>query len=209
MRWVPRTLRGKDVFARVDGQGKLLAGRDGRVEIVYQPRPGAKVYRAAARNLEGESAEVLEFEIAELGGAPEGDEDAGDALIVYTDGACTGNPGPAGVGVVIIDGGERREISEYLGQGTNNIAELTAIARALAEIADRERPVRLYTDSSYAIGLLTKNWKAKANQELVAELRATVARFPRLRFIKVKGHAGVPENERADQLAVDAIRSRR
>src|SRR5690606_4057587 len=128
----------------------------------------------------------------------------------YTDGACTGNPGPMGLGVVILDGGERREIAEYRGIGTNNIAELTAILRALEAVAPeaRGRPVVIHSDSSYAIGLLSQGWKAKANQELVAALRAEAARFPDLRFVKVRGHAGVPENERADELATSAIRRR-
>jgi ribonuclease HI len=127
-----------------------------------------------------------------------------DAVIVYTDGACTGNPGPMGIGVVISDGKERREISEYLGVGTNNIAELTAIERAL-EQCPRERTVVVHSDSAYALGLLGQNWKAKKNQELVARLRELAAQFKDVRWVKVAGHAGVPENERCDQLARDAI----
>ena len=130
-------------------------------------------------------------------------------IVIYTDGACTGNPGPAGIGVVIIDGDKRRELSEYLGTGTNNIAELTAILRALEVLDDlpdaRTRPVRVHSDSAYSLGLLTRNWKAKANTELVARLRALAHTFPRLELIKVKGHAGIPDNERADELARQAI----
>lgn len=130
-------------------------------------------------------------------------------LHVYTDGACTGNPGPMGLGVVILDLGTpgqpgRREISEYLGMGTNNIAELTAIHRGLEELP-RDRPVVVYSDSAYAIGLLSQNWKAKANQELVARLRQLLRGFSSVRFVKVAGHAGVPENERCDELARTAI----
>ena len=124
---------------------------------------------------------------------------------MWTDGACTGNPGPAGVGVVVIDGKDRREIGAYLGDGTNNIAELTAIERGLAMVAGQRRPVVVYSDSAYAIGLLSKGWKAKANVELVARLRELVAGFGDVRFVKVAGHAGVPENERCDQLAREAI----
>jgi ribonuclease HI len=116
-----------------------------------------------------------------------------------------------GLGVVLVDRGKIHEISEYLGNGTNNIAELTAIQRALEAVPpdQREREVVIHADSAYAIGLLTQGWKAKANQALVAELRALAAGFPRLRFVKVKGHAGIPLNERADQLATGAIASRR
>ena len=148
---------------------------------------------------------------------------SGPVLELWTDGACSGNPGPMGIGVVAVDGGKRRELGEYLGVGTNNIAELTAIERGLeiaSEIARtaaktaagsdpeagaRLRRVRVYSDSGYAIGLLEKGWKAKANQELVARLRKRVAAVPNLEFVKVPGHAGVPENERCDELARVAI----
>ena len=69
-------------------------------------------------------------------------------------------------------------------------------------------PIRLHVDSSYAIGVVTGNFKAKANVALVEKIRDKARRFPRLRFVKVEGHAGVPENERADRLATDAIRKR-
>ena len=119
-----------------------------------------------------------------------------------------GNPGPAGIGVVIVNNGEQRELSEYLGHGTNNIAELTAILRGLEEIADRTRPVLVYTDSGYSIGLLAKNHKAKLNQELVAKLRDLTRQFRDLRFVKVLGHSGVALNERCDELATAAINRR-
>lgn len=127
------------------------------------------------------------------------------SIQVWTDGACTGNPGPAGLGVVLIEDKERRELSEFLGEGTNNIAELTAILRGLQEVKDRSRAVYVYTDSQYSIGLLTKPWKPKKNVELVAELRELCRTFPKLHFVKVAGHAGIPLNERVDQLAREAI----
>ena len=118
-----------------------------------------------------------------------------------------------GIGVVVIDGPSRREVGEYLGTGTNNIAELTAIERGL-ELAeeltggDSRRRVRVYSDSGYAIGLLSQGWKAKANQELVARIRRRLAEVPNVEFVKVAGHAGVPENERCDELAREAITRR-
>jgi ribonuclease HI len=133
-----------------------------------------------------------------------------DAVHIYTDGACTGNPGPMGLGVVILDPAgpkgepQRRELGEYLGTGTNNIAELTAILRGLS-LTPRDRAVVIYTDSSYSIGILSQGWKAKANQELVAEIRTLLREFPQVRFVKVAGHAGIPENERCDELARQAI----
>src|SRR4029453_7252581 len=135
----------------------------------------------------------------------------GPVLELWTDGACSGNPGPMGIGVVAIDGGKRRELGEYLGVGTNNIAELTAIDRAL-DLAGADlgkRPVRIYTDSAYSIGVLSKGWKAKANQELIARMRRRLAGFPHLEFVKGSGPAGIPENERCDELARNAITGRR
>ncbi len=118
-----------------------------------------------------------------------------------------------GIGIVVVAGDRRKEHGEYLGRGTNNIAELTAIRRGL-EIASelvsgQDRPIRVYTDSSYSIGLLSQGWKAKANQELVAEIREFLRGFRNLRMIKVEGHAGVPENERCDLLARQAVAQNR
>jgi ribonuclease HI len=84
-----------------------------------------------------------------------------------------------------------------------------AILRGLELVADKTRPVFVYSDSQYSIGLLTQAWKAKANAELVADLRALCRQFKDLQFVKVAGHAGVPLNERCDQLAREAIQRRR
>jgi ribonuclease HI len=217
MPWLPYRLRDAEVWAKTDEQGELLADRDGRVEVIYKAEPGAKVYRAAARNLVPRPGDPVQLAPGPAAGAPGGAAARGsaaagslpaDAVAVWTDGACTGNPGPAGVGAVVIEDGERRELSEYLGQGTNNIAELVAIERGLELVRNRARPVVVHSDSSYAIGLLSKGWKAKANVELVARIRALVASFPDLRWVKVPGHAGVPDNERCDALAREAIATR-
>jgi ribonuclease HI len=209
MPWMRHKLRDADVWAKVDANGALVTDRDGRVEIVYKAAAGAKVYRAGARNLTAAGGAPVEIEVGEPA-APAANKKAptaapADAIQVWTDGACTGNPGPAGLGVVIVDGGARKEISEFLGDGTNNIAELTAILRGLEQVTDKTRSVVVYSDSQYSIGLLTQAWKAKANKELVEELRARCREFSDLRFVKVAGHAGVPLNERCDQLARDAI----
>lgn len=128
-----------------------------------------------------------------------------DVICIYTDGACSGNPGPAGIGVVLKFGPHEKEISEYIGTGTNNIAELTAIKRGLEQVKKKQLAVRVFTDSSYCFGLLTQNWKPKKNQELVASIRRLMSGFTDLEFIKVKGHSGHEENEKADRLAVSAI----
>jgi ribonuclease HI len=213
MPWMPHRLRDSDVWARVDTAGSLIKDNDGRVEVVYKAAPGAKVYRAGARNLTALPGPTVDIEV----GAPAAPQPtlAGtsaalvDPIHVWTDGACTGNPGPAGLGAVIIDGKDERELSEYLGEGTNNIAELMAIYRGLQEVKDRKRTVMVYSDSTYAIGVLSKNWKAKANTELIAEIRALTRQFSDLRFVKVAGHAGVALNERVDELARNAVSRRR
>jgi ribonuclease HI len=129
-------------------------------------------------------------------------------VVAYADGACSGNPGPAGLGVVLIDGPRRVEISEYLGTGTNNIAELTAVLRALGEVTDPACPLIIKTDSQYTIGVLQKGWKAKANVDLIAELKdALRARPARIQY--VPGHSGVVLNERADELAREAVKLRK
>jgi ribonuclease HI len=231
MPWVRAKVRGTNVYARVDEGGRLAAD-GGRVEIRYQPRDG-RLYRAVASNVSIVDATLLpedtctpaeevkrdapKAKAAARGtrgstataAAPSSTpptEPAPNAALAYSDGACSGNPGPAGLGVVVVTEGERIELSEYLGQATNNVAELTAVLRAIEAIAPTT-PLVVYTDSRYAIGVIQQGWKAKANTELVAELRQRiVGRKVELRY--VPGHAGVELNERADVLARQAITRR-
>ena len=131
-------------------------------------------------------------------------------LYAYTDGACSGNPGPAGAGVYFkAPNGTTYDCFEYLGdRGTNNIAELTAILLA-AELVPAGAAAVVRTDSQYSIGVLQKGWKAKANQELVAKVKnALKQRGPSWVLQYVPGHAGVAGNERADELAREAVSSR-
>ncbi|RME24921.1 MAG: reverse transcriptase-like protein [Deltaproteobacteria bacterium] len=137
-----------------------------------------------------------------------------DAAVCFTDGACKGNPGPAGAGCVVrMPDGTRHEDWRALGTGTNNIGELTAIAMAL-DILDREGfdgPVHVLTDSRYSKGVLVDGWKAKANQELVATVQDRLRRRD-VTLHWIAGHVGIPDNERADALAnmgVDESRRRR
>lgn len=237
MAWVEKRLRGAKVWMLADEQGQPQCGPDNRVEIVYRPggkayraavnnlqeATGAPVVAdeemramaAAEQQAEKipEKSPSLGLDLPSLPAhsmvrvvltAP---ELSVVPIHVYTDGACTGNPGPMGIGVVILDAGSqapRRELSEYLGVGTNNIAELTAIERGIVKLP-RNRPVIVYSDSSYSIGVLAQGWKAKKNQELIAQLRRLLGEFSEVYFIKVAGHAGIPENERCDELARQAI----
>jgi ribonuclease HI len=131
-----------------------------------------------------------------------------DVIHAFTDGASSGNPGPAGIGILLRFNGHEKEISRNIGTNTNNVAELEAIRVALTEIKKRELPVRVYTDSSYAIGVLSRNWKAKKNTDLIDGIKTLMSCFSNLTFVKVEGHAGIEENERADHLATSAIASK-
>ncbi len=129
-----------------------------------------------------------------------------DAIVVYTDGASSGNPGPSGVGIVLRYRGRKREISKYIGIATNNIAELEAVRTALTALKRKDLPVRVHTDSEYVYGILVSGWRVRKNQQLVTAIREMVAKYPDIQFIKVRGHQGVSDNERADRLATSAIR---
>lgn len=131
---------------------------------------------------------------------------ADDAVVVFTDGACRGNPGPAGSGALVqLPDGRRGESCKALGTATNNVGELTAIGLALdllegAEV-DPATTVAVLTDSKYTHGVLVQGWKAKANRELILGLRDRLTGWPNLRLHWVAGHVGIDGNERADALA--------
>ncbi len=136
------------------------------------------------------------------------EEKAGaDTICIYTDGASSGNPGPSGIGVVLRFGAHEKEISEYIGLATNNIAELKAIQTGLSAVKNTDFPVKVYTDSNYAYGVLALGWKSRKNKEIVESIKKRISKFKNLSFIKVKGHAGDEGNERADFLATSAIKN--
>jgi ribonuclease HI len=228
MSWSRMSFKGQPVWVRVGADQRPVLDREGRAEMKYR-QEDAKSYRPAPSNLVPLAEQASEpaprprpprAPRTASASSPQPrtrvasttDDHAPGTIHVWTDGACSGNPGPMGIGIVVVADRERAERGEYLGVGTNNIAELTAISRGLdlaAELApDHTRPIRIYSDSSYALGLLGKNWKAKANQELVASLREQLATFPRVKLVKVSGHAGVDNNERCDELARQAVTSR-
>ena len=122
------------------------------------------------------------------------------------DGACKGNPGPAGSGVLLRFGPHERRLARFLGTATNNIAELTAIRMALESVKDPSREIRLHTDSTYSRGVVTGAMKAKKNRDLINAIQQLMRRLPRLRLIWVRGHAGDPGNEEADRLARWAVK---
>jgi ribonuclease HI len=215
MPWIDAMLKGQRVLARAKADGSLSVER-GRVEIRYRPKDG-RAYRAAVGNLEIVPGALLlpdetcsGDEAAPSAGAPprEPAPAAHDGWSAYVDGACSGNPGPAGCGVVLVaPGGKMHEGFEYLGEATNNVAELMGIVRALEWTPSSAPTIIVHTDSQYSIGVLQKGWKAKANQELVRLAKEKVL-ARRAKLVYVPGHRGVLLNERADELARRAVESR-
>ncbi len=223
MPWKQSLFKGQKVIARVSDSGQFAAV-DGRVEYRYKTSD-PRSYRAALANLShidgapvlADDACVPSADSADAPRTPRAKASSGSykagaipegAWIAYADGACSGNPGPAGLGIVVVEpNGKMHDGYEYLGEGTNNIAELAAILRAL-EAAPSAAPYVIHTDSQYSIGVLSKGWKAKANQELIRQVKAKLAERSGVSFVYVPGHAGVPLNERADALAREAVRTR-
>jgi len=137
-------------------------------------------------------------------------------VTIYTDGACSGNPGPGGWGAILIYGDNRKELFGGAGETTNNRMELLAAIEGLAALK-RKCAVDLFTDSVYVRDGITKwlhNWKRNGwrtsqkkpvkNAELWQALDEAAQRHD-VRWHWVKGHAGHPENERADELARTGI----
>lgn len=137
-------------------------------------------------------------------------------VVIYTDGACRGNPGPGGWGAVLTAGEHVKEISGAEPDTTNNRMELTAAISALRALK-RHCQVRLYTDSQYVRKGVTewlqqwkeRNWRTASkapvkNVDLWQALDAELSRHT-IEWHWVKGHAGVPGNEHADRLANEAI----
>ncbi len=136
-----------------------------------------------------------------------------NAIEIYTDGACSGNPGPGGWGAVLIKGKHRKEIKGGEAGTTNNRMELVAAIEALNALKFTPSDVILYTDSNYVKGGITgwmETWKRNGwktankkpvkNEDLWRQLDEIEAQH-NVEWRWVKGHAGHPENERADELA--------
>ena len=222
MSWRRMRLRNAEVLARCDASGELVS-KDGRVEVRYKPNDG-RAYFASTSNLKppagapklepdsfcgpGEVVKKPSKSKKKSAPATAPEKPEGDEILVYADGACSGNPGPAGVGAIAMWADQTRELSEYIGEATNNIAELTGILRGVELAKELGRPLRLYTDSTYSIGVLTQGWKVKANKELVAKVRKAMDAHPDTQLFHVRGHQGVRLNEHADELAVRAVQSR-
>ncbi|RYD75873.1 MAG: ribonuclease HI [Sphingobacteriales bacterium] len=135
-------------------------------------------------------------------------------IILYTDGASTGNPGPGGFGAVLIYGAHRKEISAGFRKTTNNRMELLAVIQGLRAIKKPGAIVHIYSDSKYVVDAIEKGWvfgwakkyfKDKKNPDLWKQFLELYPQF-KIKMIWVRGHAGNIENERCDVLATTAAR---
>lgn len=143
-----------------------------------------------------------------------------DKIKIYTDGACSGNPGPGGWGAILLHGEREKELSGYQPHTTNNRMELTAAIEALKALR-KPCEVTIYSDSAYLINCFQQGWLASwkrngwrrgkdkkepvLNTDLWQELDELMHTH-KVRWEKVPGHAGVHNNERVDQLATEQIR---
>lgn len=138
-------------------------------------------------------------------------------ITIYTDGASRGNPGPGGYGVVLKYKKHRKELSAGFKKTTNNRMELLAVIVGLEALKEEKLPVTIYSDSKYVVDAVDKGWlwswvkkdfKDKKNKDLWKRFIPAYKK-QKVKFKWVKGHAGNPENERCDALAVAAAQGNR
>lgn len=140
-------------------------------------------------------------------------------ITIYTDGACSGNPGPGGYGAILMYGDNKKEISGAEVDTTNNKMEITAVIKAL-EMIKEPCDIEIYSDSTYVVDSIEKgwvysweknNWK-KADKKPVKNIELWIEmlkylKVHNIRFIKVKGHSDNEYNNRCDRLAVEAYKN--
>jgi len=136
-------------------------------------------------------------------------------VIIYTDGACSGNPGPGGYGVVLKSGSHRKELSAGFRLTTNNRMELLAAIVGLEALRNPGTSVVLHTDSQYLANAINQGWlfawekkqfAKKKNPDLWIRF-LKVYRLHKVKLVWIKGHNNNPENERCDRLAVEASKA--
>jgi len=138
------------------------------------------------------------------------------SVIIYTDGSAKGNPGNGGYGVVMISGSHRKEVSEGFVLTTNNRMELLSVIIGLESLKKEKTLVTIYSDSKYVVDSVEKKWVfgwekknfgKKKNPDLWIRFLKTYRKH-NVKFVWIKGHANIKENEKCDQLAVNAAESK-
>ncbi|MBW2438783.1 MAG: hypothetical protein JRF29_15970, partial [Deltaproteobacteria bacterium] len=172
--WKRMRFKKNKVWLAVDGFGKPVE-ENGKVLIKYQLNQTHE-YWVRKRNIKPLDSDPQIAQQAENNStvAQTGNK---EGILIFTDGASSGNPGPSGIGVVLRSGKHEKEISEYIGLATNNIAELKASEAGLLAVKKTDLAVRIFTDSRYAYGVLALGWKAKANREMVKSIKKTMMKF--------------------------------
>jgi len=136
-------------------------------------------------------------------------------ITIYTDGACSGNPGPGGYGIILLYKNYKKELSQGYRKTTNNRMELLAVIKGLEALKGTGHQVTVYSDSKYVVDAVEKGWiwnwqtkefKGKKNVDLW-KLFIPLYKKHQVKFKWVKGHVGNPLNERCDELAVNASQS--
>ena len=136
-------------------------------------------------------------------------------IYIFTDGSSRGNPGPGGYGVVLIYNQFRKELTEGFKRTTNNRMELLAVIKGLEALKEPGQEVTIYSDSTYVVDSVEKRWvfgwekkgfKDKKNPDLWMRFLAIYKKH-KVKFVWIKGHAGHPENEKCDELAVGSALS--
>ncbi len=206
------------------GAEEQIKGHPGAVYRGFATREEAKYYLRTGGEVLPAQPRLVDVDPVRSGLQPDApppdyqpDLEAGK-VVIFTDGASTGNPGPGGYGVLMMSGKERKEMSGGFRCTTNNRMELLGVITALSALRQRV-PVVLYSDSRYVVDAVEKGWARRwralgwmrdgtnraENADLWARLLDLLDRCP-VEFRWVRGHADHPENERCDALAVQASR---
>lgn len=131
-----------------------------------------------------------------------------EKIKIYADGACRGNQfaeNIGGYGVVLLYGEHKKELKDAFKNVTNNQMEILSVIEGLKALKQYDIPVEIYSDSQYVVNTINLNWNKKANQDLWEELYNYIGKVKDIKFIKVKGHSDNVYNNRADQLANEAM----
>ena len=205
--WKRMRFRGKRVWVAVNADGTPQV-RDGKVRIKhrldrdaqYWARTDAVHLIAADRRPDDGAQLPIDF------GRPEGRTCAPGTICLFAEGVALGNPGAGGIGVVLRYEEREKCLSAAIGTVTEAAAALEAIGRGLAEIRSRDRPVRVYSSSGYAYGVLALGWKAHRHAARVGAVQRLMALFSDIRVVWPTDHPEAGPTRQAQDLANTAAR---